>query len=102
MDVLDVACGTGRWLEELWQRGAASAVGLDVSTEMLRQARGKAALASRVVQADAMDMPLRSKSPGLRHLFIRVELHGRHRTVREGAFKGAQARRLFRLNGLAS
>jgi len=62
MDVLDVACGTGRWLKRLLRRGAATAAGLDLSREMLRQAQGKPELATRLVQADAMEMPLRTKS----------------------------------------
>jgi malonyl-CoA O-methyltransferase len=42
---LDVACGTGRYLEILRSRGAALAVGLDSSPEMLRRARGLGAVA---------------------------------------------------------
>jgi len=42
---LDVACGTGRYLEILRGRGAALAVGVDSSSEMLRNARGLGALA---------------------------------------------------------
>ena len=42
---LDVACGTGRYLELLRARGAALAVGVDASSEMLRKARGLGAIA---------------------------------------------------------
>ena len=42
---LDVACGTGRYLELLRARGATVAVGVDASAEMLRKARGLGALA---------------------------------------------------------
>ncbi len=42
---LDVACGTGRYLELLRARGAAVAVGVDASSEMLRKARGLGAIA---------------------------------------------------------
>ena len=42
---LDVACGTGRYLEILRARGAALAVGVDASAAMLGQARGLGAIA---------------------------------------------------------
>jgi malonyl-CoA O-methyltransferase len=42
---LDVACGTGRYLEILRARGAALAVGVDASSEMLKKARGPRAIA---------------------------------------------------------
>jgi malonyl-CoA O-methyltransferase len=42
---LDVACGTGRYLELLRARGAAVTVGVDASAEMLRKARGLGAIA---------------------------------------------------------
>ena len=61
MDMLDLACGTGRWRARLARCGAASAVGLDVSAEMLQQARKKPGVGS-LVQSDAMKMPLRSAS----------------------------------------
>jgi ubiquinone/menaquinone biosynthesis C-methylase UbiE len=60
MDVLDVACGTGRWLARLVRRGTASAVGLDVSEEMLQQARKKQPGAGSLLQSDATKMPVRS------------------------------------------
>jgi len=53
MDMLDLACGTGRWRARLARCGAASAVGLDVSAEMLQQARKKPGVGS-LVQSDAM------------------------------------------------
>jgi malonyl-CoA O-methyltransferase len=42
---LDLACGTGRYLELLRARGAALVVGVDASSEMLRKARGLGAIA---------------------------------------------------------
>jgi len=59
--VLDVACGTGRWLERL-RRGASLAVGMDLSDEMLNQARTKPLIASRLIKGDALALPLREKS----------------------------------------
>jgi malonyl-CoA O-methyltransferase len=61
-DVLDVACGTGRWLERLVRRGAATALGLDLSSEMLCQACKKPELATRLVEADATAIPLGASS----------------------------------------
>ena len=55
---VDVACGTGRWLENLVRRGARIAVGLDLSPEMLRQAVLKPALSGRLIEADCLAMPL--------------------------------------------
>jgi malonyl-CoA O-methyltransferase len=43
--VLDVACGTGRYLKILRARGAARVVGIDLSIEMLRRARAQGAVA---------------------------------------------------------
>jgi malonyl-CoA O-methyltransferase len=51
---LDVACGTGRYFELLRRRGAALAVGVDASPEMLRKARGLGALA----RGDLRALPL--------------------------------------------
>jgi malonyl-CoA O-methyltransferase len=51
---LDVACGTGRYLEILRARGAARTVGVDLSPEMLREARGLGAL----VRGDLRALPI--------------------------------------------
>jgi SAM-dependent methyltransferase len=59
--ILDLACGTGRWLEILLRRGAA-AVGIDCSTSMLRTARQKNAIASRLAQANCELLPFRAES----------------------------------------
>jgi malonyl-CoA O-methyltransferase len=56
---LDVACGSGRYLKIMMQRGAALAVGLDASMPMLARARE---LASNLVQADVLRMGLRAGS----------------------------------------
>lgn len=60
--VLDVACGTGRWLETLLSRGARSGLGVDVSSAMLDSARGKRGLRGRLVRADALQLPFASAS----------------------------------------
>lgn len=58
--VLDVACGTGRWLERLLSRGARSGLGVDLSSRMLDSARGKRGLRGRLVRADGLQLPLAS------------------------------------------
>ncbi len=55
--VLDLACGTGRWLPALLTLGAASVVGVDASAPMLRIARKKAGISSRIVLADCLRLP---------------------------------------------
>jgi ubiquinone/menaquinone biosynthesis C-methylase UbiE len=59
--ILDLACGTGRWLEILLRRGAAG-VGIDCSTSMLRTARQKTAIASRLAHANCEMLPFRAES----------------------------------------
>ena len=56
--VLDLACGTGRWLERLVLRGCDSAVGVDLSLAMLRIANKKDALRGRLTQALGENLPL--------------------------------------------
>jgi malonyl-CoA O-methyltransferase len=60
---LDLACGAGRYLRVLRERGASRVVGCDVSREMLaRAARGAACC---LVQADLRSLPLRVASVDL-------------------------------------
>ncbi|HXM22041.1 MAG TPA: methyltransferase domain-containing protein [Terriglobales bacterium] len=59
--VLDLACGTGRWLEKLTGRGAGVGIGVDLSAAMLRVAGKKAAIAGRLAQADCLALPFRSE-----------------------------------------
>lgn len=56
--VLDVACGTGRWLNLLLARGAGHGMGFDLSHEMLAQARLKHALRESLVRADCTAIPI--------------------------------------------
>jgi malonyl-CoA O-methyltransferase len=55
--VLDLACGTGRWLSWLMSRGASSGAGVDFSPAMLAAAKQKTAVRGRVVQADCRAVP---------------------------------------------
>ncbi len=58
--VLDLACGTGRWLDWLLAEGAGSGVGIDGSTAMLARAQEKTNLRRRLVKADCRKLPLAS------------------------------------------
>ena len=56
--ILDVGCGYGRTLEELYQNGYKDLIGMDFSRGMIR--RGKALfpyLDLRVKESDALDLP---------------------------------------------
>ena len=55
--ILDVACGTGRWLRRFTHRSAA--FGIDRSSAMLQVARHKSAAQSRVTQGTLDQMPFR-------------------------------------------
>lgn len=55
--VLDVACGTGKSLETLLERGW-SGVGVDVSAGMLAEARRKLGSQVKLVECDMRDLPL--------------------------------------------
>lgn len=55
--VLDLACGTGRWLDFLVTRGASSVVGVDLSMGMLSVSASKRNCNSRLVRADISSLP---------------------------------------------
>jgi ubiquinone/menaquinone biosynthesis C-methylase UbiE len=54
---LDLACGTGRWLTRLSAVGARPAVGVDLSSAMLRVAGDKEELSGTVVQGNCLSLP---------------------------------------------
>lgn len=56
MRVVDLATGTGRWLEYAVSQGA-NAFGIDLSREMLAQAARKSGLGGRLVQANVHCLP---------------------------------------------
>lgn len=56
--VLDIGCGTGRWL----QRRFRSATGVDLSADMLSQASKKPGLQGRLVRGDCLALPFRSEA----------------------------------------
>ncbi len=58
--VLDLACGTGRWLERLMSQGCDSGVGIDCSSAMLRIAGQKGSIQGRLARADCESLPVAS------------------------------------------
>lgn len=58
--ILDLACGTGRWLERLMAQGAESGVGIDYSAAMLRVAGEKNSIAGRLARAACDNLPFRA------------------------------------------
>lgn len=62
--VVDVGCGTGRWLSRLNRRGARALVGIDRSSAMLRKAGCKPDVQASLLCADSCLLPLRSKIAG--------------------------------------
>src|SRR6202030_4568597 len=65
MDVVDLGCGTGRWLQILKDTAPGSLLGIDSSPEMLRQARRKLHGAARLVHADGSGVSLAPASADL-------------------------------------
>ena len=61
-NVLDLGCGTGRWLARLSARGANSVVGIDLSPAMLSVARGRAGVDDRLVLADGLHLPFHASA----------------------------------------
>jgi ubiquinone/menaquinone biosynthesis C-methylase UbiE len=57
-DVVDLGCGTGRWLKKLESLRPHSLTGVDLSSAMLEQARVKCAPSTRLLQSDCTDTSL--------------------------------------------
>jgi len=55
--VLDLACGTGRWLAWLMEGGSRTGAGVDFSPAMLHAAKGRSVVRKRLVQADCGALP---------------------------------------------
>lgn len=61
--ILDLACGTGRWIEKiLSQGGVTSAVGFDCSAPMLRVANQKRQLTGKLARAACESLPFRTEA----------------------------------------
>jgi ubiquinone/menaquinone biosynthesis C-methylase UbiE len=58
--VLDLGCGTGRWLERISMQGAGLGVGIDFSAAMLSVAAKKPKIAGQLAQADCLSLPFQS------------------------------------------
>lgn len=58
--VLDLACGTGRWLEKLSARSAGVRIGVDLSAAMLQVAGRKEAITGGLARANCFALPFRS------------------------------------------
>jgi SAM-dependent methyltransferase len=58
--VLDVGCGTGRWMARACDAGAA-AIGIDLTRSFLAQAAGKPDLRGRLAAGDAAWLPFRDQ-----------------------------------------
>jgi cytosine/adenosine deaminase-related metal-dependent hydrolase/SAM-dependent methyltransferase len=65
LDVVDLGCGTGRWLEMLMSRRPGSLLGVDSSLEMLEVARNKLGNAAKIVNADCAQASWNSSSADL-------------------------------------
>lgn len=55
--ILDLACGTGRWMAKLVNYGFDSCVGIDVSAAMLEVASRKPAVKGNVIRATCSSLP---------------------------------------------
>ena len=62
LDVVDLGCGTGRWLKALQGAGARSLLGMDFSPEMLGLAKSKLAGVAKLVCADCGKVSLEANS----------------------------------------
>ena len=65
LDIVDVGCGTGRWLQILRDTAPRSLLGIDSSPEMLRRARRKLHGVARLVHADGSEVSLEPASADL-------------------------------------
>ena len=65
LDVVDLGCGTGRWLAKLASQAPRTLVGVDFSPEMLAQAKRKLGDAAHWVVADCTDLPFPRSSADL-------------------------------------
>jgi ubiquinone/menaquinone biosynthesis C-methylase UbiE/cytosine/adenosine deaminase-related metal-dependent hydrolase len=63
--VLDIGCGTGRWLRRLEALSPAALTGADPSPAMLARAREKLSPATRLIQADAVSLAVPPQSQQL-------------------------------------
>jgi malonyl-CoA O-methyltransferase len=60
-NVIDLGCGTGRWLRKFLRRGARSVWGVDFTPQMLQRAAVDLQLKNQVVLGDCLFLPFRSQ-----------------------------------------
>jgi cytosine/adenosine deaminase-related metal-dependent hydrolase/ubiquinone/menaquinone biosynthesis C-methylase UbiE len=65
LDVVDLGCGTGRWLNAMKNASARNLVGVDLSREMLNQAKLKLGDAATLICVDYADAPIPEASADL-------------------------------------
>jgi malonyl-CoA O-methyltransferase len=63
--VIDVACGTGRWLLKFKAHGVRRSLGVDLSAEMLAQASRKPLLNGSLIRGHACALPIRRATADL-------------------------------------
>jgi len=61
-DVVDLGCGTGRWLEKICALQPRSLTGVDLSAAMLQQASKRLGRRARLVQEDCLQTTLGADS----------------------------------------
>jgi cytosine/adenosine deaminase-related metal-dependent hydrolase/SAM-dependent methyltransferase len=94
LDVVDLGCGTGRWLAQLSSQAPRSLVGVDFSPEMLAQAKHKLGDVAKWVVADCSDLPFPRSSADLILCSFLVSY------VQDLAKFAEQVRRLLRSGGV--
>ena len=65
LDVLNVGCGTGRWLQFFARHHTASLVGVDTSPEMLQRASAKLGTAATLSQGSCAALPVQQSTADL-------------------------------------
>src|SRR5512146_2617972 len=63
--VLDLGCGTGRWLASISRKSPASLCGIDISAEMLERAVIKLGACAKLLQGDCSTIDLPDQSADL-------------------------------------
>ncbi len=58
LDVVEIGCGTGRWLDRLASQSPGSLVGIDSSPEMIERARHKMQKRATLLTGEAASLPL--------------------------------------------
>ncbi|HEY4354654.1 MAG TPA: methyltransferase domain-containing protein [Acidobacteriaceae bacterium] len=62
LDVVDIGCGTGRWLERMAAERPRTLCGVDSSPAMLQRAAARGLAGVRLLQAEGSDLPLAASS----------------------------------------